>query len=85
MWVDQKELKLYITGPDMPRILAATQLVKDLISRAPVNVNCAGVEDEVGASRTHGPVFGFLHGPGGVCRECRCRESLAFAYTAHLA
>lgn len=47
MWVDQKELKLYITGADMARIHAATRLVKEVISRAPVNVNSAGVEDEV--------------------------------------
>lgn len=47
MWVDQKELKLYITGADMARIRAATRLVKEVISRAPVNVNSAGVEDEV--------------------------------------
>lgn len=48
MWVDQKDLKLYITGADMPRIHAAARLVGDLISKAPVNVNSAGVEDEVG-------------------------------------
>lgn len=48
MWVDQKDLKLYITGADMPRIHAAAALVGDLISKAPVNVNSAGVEDEVG-------------------------------------
>lgn len=47
MWVDQKDLKLYITGADMPRIHAAAALVGDLISKAPVNVNSAGVEDEV--------------------------------------
>lgn len=47
MWVDQKDLKLYITGADMPRIHAAARLVGDLISKAPVNVNSAGVEDEV--------------------------------------
>lgn len=49
MWVDQKDLKLYITGADMPRIHAAARLVGDLISKAPVNVNSAGVEDEVRA------------------------------------
>lgn len=49
MWVDQKDLKLYITGADMPRIHAAARLVGDLISKAPVNVNSAGVEDEVSA------------------------------------
>lgn len=49
MWVDQKDLKLYITGADMPRIHAAARLVGDLISKAPVNVNSAGVEDEVKA------------------------------------
>lgn len=47
MWVDQKDLKLYITGADMPRIHSAARLVGDLISKAPVNVNSAGVEDEV--------------------------------------
>lgn len=51
MWVDQKDLKLYITGADMPRIHAAAALVGDLISKAPVNVNSAGVEDEVGVIR----------------------------------
>lgn len=50
MWVDQKDLKLYITGADMPRIHAAARLVGDLISKAPVNVNSAGVEDEVKAN-----------------------------------
>lgn len=54
MWVDQKDLKLYITGADMPRIHAAARLVGDLISKAPVNVNSAGVEDEVKTGTTLG-------------------------------
>jgi polyribonucleotide nucleotidyltransferase len=33
MWVDQKDLKLYITGSDMPRIHHAAAMVGDLISK----------------------------------------------------
>lgn len=33
MWVDQKDLKLYITGTDMPRIHIAAGMVADLISK----------------------------------------------------
>ncbi|KAG5185996.1 hypothetical protein JKP88DRAFT_268124 [Tribonema minus] len=35
MWVDQKDLKLYITGTDMPRIHIAAGMVADLISKVP--------------------------------------------------
>eukprot|EP00752_Nemacystus_decipiens_P008306 g7424.t1 len=67
MWVDQKDLKLYITGADMPRIHAAAALVGDLISKAPVNVNSAGVEDEVTSHMIECPphLIGLLIGRGG--------------------
>ncbi|CAN0107207.1 unnamed protein product, partial [Discosporangium mesarthrocarpum] len=67
MWVDQKDLKLYITGADMPRIHAAARLVADLISKAPVNVNSAGVEDEVTSHMIECPphLIGLLIGRGG--------------------
>ncbi|CAM9565034.1 unnamed protein product, partial [Ectocarpus sp. 8 AP-2014] len=67
MWVDQKDLKLYITGADMPRIHAAAALVVDLISKAPVNVNSAGVEDEVTSHMIECPphLIGLLIGRGG--------------------
>ncbi|CAM9743942.1 unnamed protein product, partial [Phaeothamnion confervicola] len=67
MWVDQKDLKLYITGSDMGRIHAAARMVAELISKAPVNVNSAGVEDEVVSHMIDCPphLIGLLIGRGG--------------------
>ncbi|KAG5175969.1 hypothetical protein JKP88DRAFT_351307 [Tribonema minus] len=67
MWVDQKDLKLYITGTDMPRIHIAAGMVADLISKAPVNMNAAGVDDEVVSQMIDCPphLIGLLIGRGG--------------------
>ena len=76
MWVDQKDLKLYITGADMPRIHAAARLVGDLISKAPVNVNSAGVEDEVRVMTFFFDVLSLRRYCGSSVVACLCGTSL---------